>query len=102
MDYQGAIYRPPSEASSILLQVTTGCSHNKCSFCGMYKGQRFTLKDEATVLADIDYAARHFPHAQRLFLCDGDALILPQARLVDLLTRIRTLLQPAAGRTKKK
>ena len=92
MDYQDTIYRPPSEASSILLQVTTGCSHNKCSFCGMYKGQRFTLKDEATVLADIDYAARHFPHAKRLFLCDGDALILPQARLVDLLTRIREQL----------
>ena len=92
MDYQGTIYRPPSEASSILLQVTTGCSHNKCSFCGMYKGQRFTLKDEATVQADIDYAARHFPHARRLFLCDGDALILPQRRLVDLLSRIREQL----------
>ena len=68
MRYEGMIYRPPSEAYSLLLQVTIGCSHNKCSFCGMYKGQRFTLKDEATVQADIDYAARHFPHAKRLFL----------------------------------
>ncbi|MDX9835558.1 MAG: radical SAM protein [Desulfobulbus sp.] len=92
MDYQGTIYRPPSEANSILLQVTTGCSHNKCSFCGMYKGQRFTLKEEATVLADIDYASRNFRHARRLFLCDGDALILPQERLVALLTRIRERL----------
>lgn len=92
MHYQGTIYRPPSEANSILLQVTTGCSHNKCSFCGMYKGQRFTIKPEETVLADIDYAAEHFPFARRLFLCDGDALILPQERLLTLLQRIKTRL----------
>ena len=92
MHYTGTIYRPPSEADSILLQVTTGCSHNKCSFCGMYKGQRFTIKPEETVLADIDYAATHFPHARRLFLCDGDALILPQPRLLAILERIAARL----------
>ena len=97
MHYTGTIYRPPSEASSILLQVTTGCSHNKCTFCGMYKGQRFTIKPEETVFADIDYAAAHFPHARRLFLCDGDALILPQQRLVTILERIRARL-PRVGR----
>jgi len=88
MHYQGTIYRPPSEAGSILLQVTTGCSHNKCSFCGMYKGQRFSIKPDAQVMADIDFAAAHFPQARRLFLCDGDALILPQARLLAILERI--------------
>jgi radical SAM superfamily enzyme YgiQ (UPF0313 family) len=77
MHYQGTIYRPPSEANSILLQVTTGCSHNKCTFCGMYKGQRFSIKPDAIVDADIEYAATHFPHARRLFICDGDALIVP-------------------------
>lgn len=92
MDYQGTIYRPPSEAASILLQVTTGCSHNKCSFCGMYKGQRFSIKSEAQVMADIDFAAAHFPQARRLFLCDGDALILPQARLLAILERIERRL----------
>jgi radical SAM superfamily enzyme YgiQ (UPF0313 family) len=92
MHYQGTIYRPPSEAESILLQVTTGCSHNKCTFCGMYKGQRFTITPETTVFADIDYAARHFPHARRLFLCDGDALILPQGRLLTMLERIQSKL----------
>jgi radical SAM superfamily enzyme YgiQ (UPF0313 family) len=97
MHYTGTIYRPPSEANSILLQVTTGCSHNKCTFCGMYKGQRFTIKLEETVFADIDYAAAHFPHARRLFLCDGDALILPQQRLVAILERIRARL-PRVGR----
>jgi len=92
MQYQGTIYRPPSEAHSILLQVTTGCSHNKCSFCGMYKGQRFAIKSEEQILADIDYASAHFPSARRLFLCDGDALILPQERLLTLLKRIESRL----------
>ena len=92
MHYTGTIYRPPSEADSILLQVTIGCSHNKCSFCGMYKGQRFSIKPEEMVLADIDYAAAHFPHARRLFLCDGDALILPQRRLLPIFERIAARL----------
>ena len=92
MHYQGTVYRPPSEANSILLQVTTGCSHNKCTFCGMYKGQRFTVTPEEIVFADIDYAAHHFPHARRLFLCDGDALILPHPRLLAILERIRSRL----------
>lgn len=92
MDYQGNIFRPPSEAYSILLQVTTGCSHNKCTFCGMYKGSRFTIKDEATIMADIDFAARHCRRQDRLFLCDGDALILPQQKLLQILDRIRLKL----------
>jgi len=92
MHYQGTIYRPPSEANSILLQVTTGCSHNKCSFCGMYKKQRFTIKSEPQILADIDDAAAQYPWARRLFLCDGDALILPQPRLLTILRKIKARL----------
>ena len=92
MHYEGTVYRPPSEANSILLQVTTGCSHNKCSFCGMYKGQRFSIKSDAIVDADIDYAAKHFPHARRLFICDGDALIVPQKRLLRIFERIKKKL----------
>ncbi|SHO48570.1 radical SAM protein [Desulfopila aestuarii] len=92
MDYQGNIFRPPSEAYSILLQVTTGCSHNKCTFCGMYKGSRFTIKDDATIMADIDFAARHCRRQNRLFLCDGDALIIPQKRLVAILSAIKEKL----------
>ena len=92
MDYQGNIFRPPSEAHSILLQITTGCSHNKCTFCGMYKGTRFSIKDDKTIMADIDFAARNCRHQQRLFLCDGDALILPQKRLVKILSAIQTRL----------
>lgn len=92
MHYQGTIYRPPSEASSILLQVTTGCSHNKCTFCGMYKDKRFSIVPEETIFTDIDYAAHHFPYATRLFLCDGDALVLPFAQLQTILERIRIKL----------
>lgn len=92
MDYQGNIFRPPSEAHSILLQITTGCSHNKCTFCGMYKGSRFSIKDDKTIMADIEFAARNCRRQQRLFLCDGDALILPQKRLVKILSAIQTRL----------
>lgn len=92
MDYQGNIFRPPSEANSILLQVTTGCSHNKCTFCGMYKGSRFSIKDDTTIMADIDFAASHCRNQNRLFLCDGDALIIPQKRLIPILQTIRTKL----------
>ena len=92
MDYQGNIFRPPSEGNSILLQVTTGCSHNKCSFCGMYKQSRFSIKSDKTIMADIDFAARHCRRQNRLFLCDGDSLILPQKRLVPILKAIRSKL----------
>ena len=89
MNYQGTIYRPPSEANSILLQVTTGCSHNKCTFCGMYKDSRFSIKSEQQIFDDIHFAARNFRTCDRLFLCDGDALILPQKRLVPILQAIQ-------------
>lgn len=89
MHYEGIIIRPPSEAESVLLQVTVGCSHNKCTFCGTYKGVRFRIKDDAVIDADIRYAARNLTFLRRLFITDGDALILPQIRLVRILTRIR-------------
>lgn len=92
MDYQGTVIRPPSEANSIILQVTVGCSHNRCTFCGAYKGERFHYKDPATINRDLDYAARHFQRHSRLFLADGDVLITPQHRLVPLLEKIRTKL----------
>ncbi|GAB6095802.1 radical SAM protein [Desulfatiferula olefinivorans] len=90
MHYEGMIFRPPSEAYSILLQVTVGCSHNKCTFCEMYKEKRiFKIKSDEEIMADIAYAARHYRHTDRLFLCDGDALIVPQKRLVRILSEIR-------------
>lgn len=92
MHYEGNVIRPPSEANSILLQVTVGCSHNKCTFCGVYKGERFKIKDDKTIMADIAYAAKYFRGVKRLFLCDGDALIIPQKRLLKVLEQIRRQL----------
>jgi radical SAM superfamily enzyme YgiQ (UPF0313 family) len=89
MHYEGMVIRPPSEANSIILQVTVGCSHNKCTFCGTYKGERFRIKDEAVIDADIRYAAKNFAFLRRLFLADGDALIIPQPKLRWIFTRIR-------------
>jgi radical SAM superfamily enzyme YgiQ (UPF0313 family) len=90
--YEGRVIRPPSEADSILLEVTVGCSHNRCAFCGAYRGERFRIKDDATVLGDIAYAASHFRDISRVFLCNGDALIVPQPRLVRWLEAMRASL----------
>ncbi len=92
MDHQGTIIRPPSEANSILLQVTLGCSHNKCDFCGAYMNKRFAIKDSETIRKDLAFAATHCKNQRRLFLMDGDALIIPQNRLLSILADIRTML----------
>ncbi len=88
MRHEGFMIRPPSEADSILLQATLGCSHNRCIFCGAYLAKPFKVKDEATVFADIDWAAEYCRAQRRLFLCDGDALVMPQHRLERILERI--------------
>ncbi len=92
MHYEGNIIRPPSEANSILLQVTVGCSRNKCTFCGTYKGERFRIKPDSIIMEDIAFAARHCQRQRRVFLCDGDALIIPQQRLVKILKEIEKQL----------
>jgi radical SAM superfamily enzyme YgiQ (UPF0313 family) len=92
MHYEGMIIRPPSEANSILLQVTVGCSRNKCTFCGTYQGERFRIKSDEIIQADIAFAEKYCRRQRRLFLCDGDALIIPQKRLVSILSDIRQRL----------
>ncbi len=89
MHYDGNCIRPPSEAYSILLQVTLGCSHNKCTFCGTYNDKRFTIKDDKIILSDILFAGKYMKRQDRVFLMDGDALIIPQKRLMWILDRIR-------------
>ncbi len=89
MHYEGTCIRPPSEAFSILLQVTLGCSHNKCTFCGAYKEKRFSIKDDRIILSDILFASKYMKRQNRVFLMDGDALIIPQKRLMWILDRIR-------------
>jgi radical SAM superfamily enzyme YgiQ (UPF0313 family) len=92
MHYEGNIIRPPSEANSILLQVTVGCSRNKCTFCGTYRGERFQIKPDKIILEDIAFAANHCKRQRRVFLCDGDALIIPQKRLLNILIEIEKQL----------
>lgn len=92
MHYEGNIIRPPSEANSILLQVTVGCSRNKCTFCGTYRGERFRIKPDEVIWEDIDFAARYCKNQRRVFLCDGDALIIPHRRLLRILEAIKEKL----------
>ena len=89
MKYEGDIIRPPSEATSLLLQVTVGCSHNKCTFCPSFRDKRFRIKSFEEIVEDLEYASRRIREVDRLFLCDGDALIIPQKRLLDILEAIQ-------------
>ncbi|MCF8094326.1 MAG: radical SAM protein [Desulfobacteraceae bacterium] len=92
MHYEGRIIRPPSEANSILLQITVGCSHNKCTFCGTYKDKRFKIKPDENIMEDIDFAAQYCKNQNRVFICDGDALIVPQKRLLKYFLEIEKKL----------
>jgi radical SAM superfamily enzyme YgiQ (UPF0313 family) len=96
MHYEGNVIRPPSEADSILLQVTVACSHNSCAFCGAYLGERYRLKDLEVVYADIEFAARTMTRARRLFLLSGDAMVAPMSCLVAVLERVRMRLPRVA------
>ena len=87
MDYEGLIIRPPSEAYSLLLQVTVGCSHNKCTFCGTYRQKKFKIKPIEQITKDLT-EARSYGHVEKVFLCDGDALIIPQLCLEEILKLI--------------
>lgn len=90
MDYVGSIFRPPSEAYSLIIQITVGCSHNKCTFCGSFKPKKFYVKDLKTIKADIDESATHYRNGfDKAFLADGDALILPTATLIEIMNYIK-------------
>ncbi len=85
MKYEGVVIRPPSEAGSLILQVTVGCSHNKCIFCPAYKEKRFRIKSFDEIKEDIDEASIYSHYPRRVFLADGDALIIPQQRLLEII-----------------
>ena len=89
MNYDRMIIRPPSEASSFLLPVTIGCSHNKCTFCCTYIGVKFRIRPLEDIKQDIDNVAQSYSWSvRRVFLEDGDALICPQHRLVEVLKHL--------------
>lgn len=91
MRYEGDIYRPPSEAYSLLLQVTIGCSHNKCTFCSMFKDKRFRVRNIDEVIEDLEDARKTYRAVDRIFLCDGDALCLANSKLTVILDKINQL-----------
>ncbi|WP_436512404.1 radical SAM protein [Clostridium thermobutyricum] len=87
--YNMPLYRPPSEANSLIIQATLGCSHNKCSFCSMYKGKKFTIKPLEKIKEEILEFRRMDSYVQRIFIADGDALIIPMNDLRELLKFIK-------------
>ena len=90
MRYYGTVIRPPSEAHSYTLQVTYGCSHNRCIFCGTYLDKPFRTRDMSQVIEDIEIARKLIPDTRRVFLADGDALVLSTDRLNQILDVLQT------------
>lgn len=91
MKYEGIVYRPPSEAYSLIIQVTIGCAHNKCSFCSMYKNKKFRIRNLEEIYEDLYEARKMYSYVERIFLADGDALVLPMQNLRNILLKIKEL-----------
>lgn len=89
MRYEGNIYRPPSEAYSLIVQVTIGCAHNKCTFCNMFREKNFRVRNIEEVIEDLDSARNYYSRVGRIFLADGDALVLKNEKLMVILNHIR-------------
>lgn len=90
--YEEPLFRPPSEATSLILQLTVGCSWNRCTYCGMYRGKTFRVRPVEDVVAEIRASVEHISGIQRVFLADGDALAAPLDVLESVLTEIRQSL----------
>jgi len=93
MKYEGMIFRPPSEADSLILQVTVGCSYNRCTFCGAYQGKSFRVKRFEEVKEDIDEVSSYGQRIRRVFLADGDALSISQKELLRILDYLKMKLK---------
>ncbi len=90
MQYEGDVYRPPSEARSLIIQVTIGCSHNKCTFCHMYADKQFRIRTREEILKDLEECSILYgPYVRRVFFADGDALIVKTELLLELLDYVK-------------
>lgn len=85
MRYEGNVFRPPSEARSYILQCTVGCSHNRCTFCAMYKDKKYHVRSMEDIKADIRMASGYYGDLEKVFLADGDALAMDTADLLEIL-----------------
>ena len=86
---EGMVFRPPSEANSFILRVTIGCAHNRCTFCSMYRGVNFRARPLSEIEPIIQQTARHYPNLRRVFLADGDALVLSTDRLLAIIELLK-------------
>ncbi|MDD3023236.1 MAG: radical SAM protein [Syntrophomonadaceae bacterium] len=88
MRYEGNVFRPPSEARSYILQCTVGCSHNRCTFCSMYKDKKYRIKSMEEIMADIRMAKLYYGNLLKVFLADGDALAMETNDLLEILKEL--------------
>ena len=91
MRYEGSVFRPPSEADSLIIQLTIGCARNTCTFCYMYKDKKFRVRNLEEVAEDLKMAAQYYPpnYIKRLFLADGDALIVKTQDLLYIINKAK-------------
>jgi len=89
LGYDYPLYRPPSEANSVIFQVTLGCSFNKCSFCNMYRTKEYSERPWEEIKSEIDIVSKSFPQTERIFLADGDAINLHTEKLIQILDYIK-------------
>ena len=89
IEYDPPVYRPPGEWRSFLVQATIGCSHNGCTFCGMYKGKKFRIRPMDDIIGDIREAAGFYNQYEKVFLCDGDAIVMKTEDLLEIIGEIK-------------
>lgn len=89
MRYEGSLYRPPSEAYSLIVQATIGCTHNKCTFCSMYKDKQFRVRSTEEIIEDFKLGRERYKRVDRIFIADGDALVVKTEEMVKILTFIK-------------
>lgn len=87
---EGMVFRPPSEANSFILRVTIGCSHNRCTFCSMYRDVQFRARPMSEIEPIVQATARYYPQLRRVFLADGDALVLSTEKLLAILSLLKS------------
>ncbi len=92
VQYDEPLFRPPSEAYSLILQPTIGCSWNRCAFCEMYSTKKFRVKKEEDIIQEIDLLTGMYPDTRKVFLADGNAMVLTTAKLIKIITRIKDRL----------
>lgn len=91
MKYEGVVYRPPSEAYSMIIQITIGCAHNQCTFCGMYKEKTFRVRSIEEIKQDLEAGRKTYKQAKRIFLADGNGLAVDTPQLEAILLAIKSI-----------